>query len=791
VMAERARDGARQYFTRAYDFGVTRLDSVVSRQWPGDTLLREVITIVRAFRPHVIVRLVSPNDDRDATHRFTARLAAAAYEQSGDTARWPSVLTGRVPPWTVGALYTLAADTLSTTTTAAVAPTVQRIDVGAFDRILGMSYAEMGAAIRGLQRTLGAPTVPPVGSLARVLQRDSARGPAGDMRFAALDSTWSRFTSMPDEASAQLDTLRRELDALHAFARAAALAPAARDSLTQQLARVAARTSEVRVALGCRDVAGMPMCEGPLGDFAATLETLRRRATDAVLAQSGLVIDGTVERALVAAGDSVRATVSLYNGGGTPVEIRRIAVFAGSSLAPLARDTAISLPPHQRVQLTGWLRVSSPSYHWWQSDGLQYGTSLHARRPRAGALPQLLAGEHGVRASGVEVTMAWRDTELPVIVSPLHAYSSTTPRGDASHPLAGVPPTTILLDRMSEYVRANVPIDRLVRVFVRSARSTPDTLAVRLRAPEGLTVDSATRTVSLPPFGARSLFFRVRGTMRPGADSIAAAALTLVRRSRELSPGVMTVDPVTEARHGSVTREYPHVPAQQFVRFAKDRVASVDLRIPPGLSVAYLRGASDVRAAVAPLGLTLQLLEPALLSVVTLRPYSAILVGSGALTGESLSAAVPALQRYVEDGGTLILLGGGDDIASSALLPYPLSFDDAPRRVRDTGRPVQLTDARARLLAWPNTIVAADFAGWDGEFASDVPATFDSRYGMMLSMGDAGEERTAGALLTARVGRGTVIYSALSLEGQLDAAVPGAARLLVNMLSAGLPRSAR
>ncbi|HEX4935128.1 MAG TPA: hypothetical protein VFV33_18215, partial [Gemmatimonadaceae bacterium] len=350
---------------------------------------------------------------------------------------------------------------------------------------------------------------------------------------------------------------------------------------------------------------------------------------------------------------------------------------------------------------------------------------------------------------------------------------------------------SILLDRMSEYVRANTPIDRLFRVFVRSARSTPDTVAVRLRLPAGLTVDSATRTVALPPFGGRSLFFRLRGSMRPGTDSIAAAAISLVRRARELSPSVMTVDPAGEARLGTVTREYPHIPSQQFVRFARDRLASVDVRIPPRLSVAYVRGATDLRLSLAPLGLSLQLLEPALLSVVDLSRISAVLVGSGALAGEAMAAAVPALQRYVERGGTLVILGGGDEVARSALLPYPVTFDTLPRRVRDTSRPVQLTDPRERVLAWPNLVTAADFIGWDGEYAGNVPASVDPRYGTVLSIGDEGEEPTAGALLTARVGRGTVIFSALSLEGQIEAAVPGAARLLVNLLSVGVPRAGR
>ncbi|MBK7832667.1 MAG: hypothetical protein IPJ56_10080 [Gemmatimonadetes bacterium] len=100
--------------------------------------------------------------------------------------------------------------------------------------------------------------------------------------------------------------------------------------------------------------------------------------------------------------------------------------------------------------------------------------------------------------------------------------------------------------------------------------------------------------------------------------------------------------------------------------------------------------------------------------------------------------------------------------------------------------PVQLTVPRARLLTWPNVITARDFERWEGDRARNVPRAFDARYDAILSMRDAADSPVTGTLLTARVGRGTVIFSALSLDAQLESSVPGAARLLVNLLSAGL-----
>src|SRR5687768_15711788 len=54
VLEARRIDGAQQFFTRAFDFGFSRTAVETFRNWPHDALLGDMVTIVRAFRPHVI-----------------------------------------------------------------------------------------------------------------------------------------------------------------------------------------------------------------------------------------------------------------------------------------------------------------------------------------------------------------------------------------------------------------------------------------------------------------------------------------------------------------------------------------------------------------------------------------------------------------------------------------------------------------------------------------------------------------------------------------------------------------
>src|SRR5688500_12052172 len=104
LLAARRIDGARQYFTRAYDFGYSKSAEETYTHWPRDSLLNDVVRVVRAFRPHVIVATFSGTPrDNHGQHVVSGQLARDAYELSGDVARFPVAEYG--PAWRVSKLY--------------------------------------------------------------------------------------------------------------------------------------------------------------------------------------------------------------------------------------------------------------------------------------------------------------------------------------------------------------------------------------------------------------------------------------------------------------------------------------------------------------------------------------------------------------------------------------------------------------------------------------------------------------------------------------------------------------
>jgi hypothetical protein len=68
--------------------------------------------------------------------------------------------------------------------------------------------------------------------------------------------------------------------------------------------------------------------------------------------------------------------------------------------------------------------------------------------------------------------------------------------------------------------------------------------------------------------------------------------------------------------------------------------------------------------------------------------------------------------------------------------------------------------------------------------ARELPVTFDAHYQRAVGLNDDNDRPTEAGILSARVGKGMFIYTGLALDRQLIATNIGAARLLVNLLSA-------
>ena len=67
--------------------------------WPKDSILGDVVRVVRSFRPHVMVAFFSGTPrDGHGHHQVSGLLAREAYDAAADTVRFP--VNGYGLPWT-------------------------------------------------------------------------------------------------------------------------------------------------------------------------------------------------------------------------------------------------------------------------------------------------------------------------------------------------------------------------------------------------------------------------------------------------------------------------------------------------------------------------------------------------------------------------------------------------------------------------------------------------------------------------------------------------------------------
>jgi LmbE family N-acetylglucosaminyl deacetylase len=273
LLAARRIDGARQFFARAYDFGYSKTIDEALRLWPRDSLQRDVLDVVRRFRPQIIVSVFSGTPrDGHGQHQVAGVLARQAFETLRDST-WGPVKLYR----------SLYSDTASATV---------RLDAGALDPVAGRSYHQIAMAGRSQHRSQDEGQLerpgPSIDRLAFIEWRDRGRGTAdGDGVFSGVD------TVLPGQAryAALIDSARARLNPSHPEAIVPLLARARRE-------------------LGSAD-----------SDQQALLD-------QTLAAAAGVALDGAADDGIVIPGERVQIEATVWNAGQAPVTLDGIDVAA-------------------------------------------------------------------------------------------------------------------------------------------------------------------------------------------------------------------------------------------------------------------------------------------------------------------------------------------------------------------------------------------------------------------------------------------------------------------------------
>jgi LmbE family N-acetylglucosaminyl deacetylase len=222
------------------------------------------------------------------------------------------------------------------------------------------------------------------------------------------------------------------------------------------------------------------------------------------------------------------------------------------------------------------------------------------------------------------------------------------------------------------------------------------------------------------------------------------------------------------------------------------KIVYADAVVDKALRVGYVRSTDfTLPEALAALDVQSKELTVEEIRSGDLQRYDAIVIDNrGYQAHPELIGINQKLLDYAQAGGTLVVFyhktnewNPDAKAGRPQLAPYPILLGNS--RVTDEHAAVEFTDPQHPLLNFPNRINAEDFKGWVQERGLYFPKEWDKRYGAPLTMSDAGEPQLQGGLLAAEYGRGHYIYTSIVWYRQLREGVPGAYRMLANMISYG------
>lgn len=809
------------YFTTAVDYGYSKTVEEAYRSWDAEAVLEDIVRVIRLNRPLVVVaRFHGSRRDGHGHHHASGLLTPEAVEAAADPARFPGQIEGEgLRPWRVLRTYRggIRVDE----------PFHVEVDARRESPWIGTSFQAWASRGLGLQRSQTAGRVRVGGGLYRYELRDGggsvdARA-RGDEALPAMQAEDSFF--------AGLDTSLNGLPGL--------LGETASPQTSALLARLQGLVGEVIAGFDFRApgqsvpdlVRGLGLLRSAIASLPDASETRfqlqlkERQFEHAITAASGLRVEaalpGGATGAVVVPGQSlaVGVAVEVTGAAGVGVAEARVVDRAGvvlgrtSGFAPtgngFAAETEVRVPEvdddadaEARAAAPYFARDGIAQNHYQVTDSadlhlpwrrpalsvavdlLVEGTTIVYTAPLTAPVPRL---PYGSVTRPVEVLPA-----LSVAVDPavrvVPVGEPGAPPGDArprsptatsdgpTTPVDGQPerPTSASDRPAASASRQAVVIAIQVRV---TANTAPLPTTTRLEVPAGWA--AAPSTVA-HDFARAGEVAEVAFEVTPPDGWEGAATIQAVSRAGR-----------REYRTGHQTIDHRDLRLARLWRPATTTVRSVPVARLDGARVGYVMGVGDeVPAGIESLGAQVEMLDAAgLADSASLSGFDAIVVGTRAYAvREDLLEHNQRLIEFARGGGHLVILYQTQEFVPEEMAPYPASLPRGAEEVSEEDAPVRILQPAHPFMTTPNRITETDFDGWVEQRGSKFFTEWDAAYTPLVETHDQGQDPQEGIWLTAELGEGHYTYLALALHRQLPYGVPGAYRILSNVLSTGSDR---
>ncbi len=724
LMAARAIDGGEQFFSTAFDFGFSKRPEETLTIWEKEQVLEDIVRIIRTVKPDIIICRFPPDQRAGhGHHSSSAILAKEAFIAAADPMRFPGIPIP-LSSWKTKAIYWNAFVQGNENELPA---NTRKIDIGAFNPLIGKGYGEIAAESRSQHKSQGFGVaaerghdleyfIPIAGDTGQadlfdVPQPDYQKGNAGLAVQTALQSIISNYNFRQPEKS--LSSLLELQTLFNAW-------PAPTDIKSRKL------------------------------------KELNQIIADCM----GLWISITAANESYSVQDTIHASLRtiIRNADGFSIAVSDSGLIDGDTLIRLQIGELITLPlvlhPINKITQPYWLAQS------------RSGGMFNIRDK------ELIGSPWNKPATEIFVTV-FNDNHRFILHVPVQFNTTDPVKGELYRPLVITPEVTATLNQTLSVFNSTKPRSYTLKLQWNAQQGGSMLLKVKNKLSGQW---NAGLKDTLLHFTGNNALQVIPFTVNP-------TTLSAVENQLEFSYEIVNSnDPLPLLSVKEIN--YPHIPKITWFPSVSLVLRAADIKINAS-KILYLKGAGDeVPAMLRQLGISVDEIRGQDLETTNLQTYDAVIAGIRAYnTDASLPLYHDKLMSYIRAGGIYLVQYNTNNNLPPVKYMAPAPFVVSRNRVTDENAEVSITEPEYPVLKSPNNIQQADFTNWIQERGTYFAINPDSSYHDLLKMHDAGEADQGGSLIIAEVGKGRYVYTGLSFFRQLPAGNTGAFRLFTNLIS--------
>lgn len=726
LLAARRIDGGEQFFSSAYDFGYSKNPDETFAFWDKEKILSDVVWVIRNFKPDVIItRFPATGEGGHGHHTASAILANEAFVAAADSNRFRDQLK-YVEPWQAKRILWNTFNFGGNNTTS---DTQFKIDVGGFNPLLGKGYGEIAAWSRSQHKSQGFGSGAVRGASFEYFKATGGNAPQQQL-LDDVNTGWGRLGKPANKIAEAIAAIEQRFDAAN---------PAGSVGKLVELYKMMDKLPK------------------------SYWQQKKMKELEQIIVQSsGLYFEVNSPQQFAVQTDSLKLNVIVNNRMGANIMLQKI------DINNIEKPFNILLEKNKNVNYTATLPVTVQqqiTQPFWLQQPMDAGR-FHIN-------DQKLVGVADVEAPYTAKAFFTIDGLNIMQEQPVRYRFVDPVKGELYQPLYVVPPATVTTSPgLIIFKRSQQQDARNVNVSVNANTDLQGNLKTAIA---GITADNAKEeSLTLPAGSKVSYPFKVS---HPSTNNIVynASAYANLLHQKDTQAYYLALASIN----------YDHIPSIKYFYPDFIKVLNIDLKTA-GKTVGYIAGAGDkVAEILQEMGYNVTLLDQNTVVNTNLAAFDAIITGVRAYnTNNWMNSVYDKLMNYVKDGGNLIVqYNTSSNIGPLKAKIGPYNFNITRNRITDETAQVKLLDSLHSVFNFPNKISEKDFNGWIQERSIYHAGNWDSGLVPLISMADPGEKSDDGSLVIGKFGKGYFTYTGLVFFRQLPAAVPGAIRLMANLIA--------